>query len=78
MATLHDWTAAACAELGVQADNATIGAVLQLTRDVSQQVERPAAPVSAFLLGLAAGGGLPLAEATARLRALAAGWTAES
>jgi hypothetical protein len=34
--------------------------------------------VSAFLLGLAVGAGLPLADAAARLRALAAGWPADS
>jgi hypothetical protein len=78
MAPLHDWTEAACAELGVQADDAAIGTVLQLTHDVSHQVDRPAAPVSAFLLGLAVGAGLPLADAAARLRALAAGWPADS
>jgi hypothetical protein len=74
MTTLHSWTEAACAELGVQADEGTIRAVLDLARDVAHQIERPAAPVSAFLLGLAVGGGQPLASAAGQLRALAEGW----
>ncbi len=74
MTTLHSWTEAACAELGVQADDDAIRAVLDLARDVAHQIERPAAPVSAFLLGLAVGGGQSLASAAARLRALAEGW----
>lgn len=76
MTTLHSWTEAACAELGVQADDGAIRAVLDLARDVAHQIERPAAPVSAFLLGLAVGGGQPLAAAAEQLSALAAGWPA--
>jgi hypothetical protein len=72
--TLHGWTQAACAELGVDADAAAVAAVLDLARDVAHQVERPAAPVTAFLLGLAVGAGQPLAETAGRLRELAAGW----
>jgi hypothetical protein len=74
MTTLSSWTEAACAELGVQADDGAIRAVLDLARDVAHQVERPAAPVSAFLLGLAVGGGQPLASAAGQLRTLAEGW----
>jgi Domain of unknown function (DUF6457) len=74
MTTLHSWTEAACAELGVHADEAAVRAVLELARDVAHQVERPAAPVSAFLLGLAVGAGKPLAEAAAELRSLAGRW----
>jgi hypothetical protein len=76
MTTIKDWTAAASAKLGVEADDAAIGAVLSLARDVAHQVERPAAPVSAFLLGLAVGAGKPLDEAAAQMRTLAAGWPA--
>jgi hypothetical protein len=74
MTTLHSWTEAACAELGVHADDGAIRAVLDLARDVAHQVERPAAPVSAFLLGLAVGGGQSLAGAAAQLRELAGAW----
>jgi hypothetical protein len=74
MTTLQGWTEAACAELGVHVDDGTIRAVLDLARDVAHQVERPAAPVSAFLLGLAVGGGKALDEAAGQLGALAQGW----
>ncbi len=74
MSTLDDWTAAACAELGLDPAGVGIRQVLDLARDVAHQVERPAAPVTAFLLGLAVGGGLPADEAIARLLALAARW----
>jgi hypothetical protein len=78
MTTLQNWTAQACAELGVQADDKAIRAVLDLARDVAHQVERPAAPVSAFLLGLAVGSGQPLAEAAGQLTDLAARWPADT
>jgi hypothetical protein len=72
--TIQEWTEAVCAELGVQADDGAVRAVLDLARDVAHQVERPAAPVSAFLLGLAVGAGQPLTATADRMRALAASW----
>jgi hypothetical protein len=74
MTTLYSWIEAACAELDVRADEATVRVILDLARDVAHQVERPAAPVTSFLLGLAVGAGMPLAEAAERLRALATAW----
>jgi hypothetical protein len=74
MTRLQSWTEAACAELGIELDDAAIPAILDLARDVAHQVERPAAPLTCYLLGLAVGAGLPLADARARLRALAADW----
>jgi Domain of unknown function (DUF6457) len=50
--------------------------ILDLARDVAHQVERPAAPVTSFVLGLAVGAGMSLAEAAERLRVLAATWPA--
>ncbi len=78
MTTIDDWTAAACAELGLPAGAAPAREILDLARDVAHQVERPAAPLTAFLLGLAAGRGQDLTEAAERLRALAARWPQES
>jgi len=75
--TIDDWTAAACAELGLPTDAAPAREILDLARDVAHQVERPAAPLTAFLLGLAAGRGQDLTEAAERLRALAARWPQE-
>jgi hypothetical protein len=76
MTTLDDWTAAACAELGIDPAVVDLKQILDLARDAAHQVDRPAAPVTAFLLGLAVGGGTPAVDATARLRALAATWPA--
>jgi hypothetical protein len=74
MTTLDDWTAAACAELGIDPAVVDVRQILDLARDAAHQVDRPAAPVTAFLLGLAVGGGMPADQATARLNALAEAW----
>ncbi|WP_028926416.1 DUF6457 domain-containing protein [Pseudonocardia acaciae] len=57
MSTMFEWIDAACDELGLDlADQqATTTTVLDLTADVAHGVARPAAPVTAFLVGLAAG-----------------------
>lgn len=57
MSIMSEWIGAVCAELGLElADReATTAAVLDLTADVAHGVARPAAPVTAFLVGLAAG-----------------------
>jgi Domain of unknown function (DUF6457) len=57
MSTMSDWIAAVCAELDLElADQArTTKVVLDVTGDVAHGVARPAAPVTAFLVGLAAG-----------------------
>jgi len=77
--SLAEWTAAACAELGLDPDSVDIGLILGLARDVAHGVARPAAPLSAYLVGLAAGqaGGLDAASATAALSRLAATWPTE-
>jgi hypothetical protein len=74
MTTIEKWAEAVCADLGVRADDGAIRVVLDLARDVAHEVERPAAPVSAFLLGLAVGGGQPLGATADRMRALAVSW----
>lgn len=76
MATLADWNLAACEALGL--DPAQTAArqdlVLALARDVAHGVARPAAPLTAYLLGLAVGAGADPAQAAATLTALADGW----
>jgi Domain of unknown function (DUF6457) len=71
---MERWMEAACAELGLAAGAVPIRTVLDLARDVAHQVERPAAPLTAFLLGLAAGAGQAPEDAAARLSELAARW----
>ena len=72
--TLDQWAEAACAELGLDPQEADIKAVLDLARDVAHSVARPAAPLTAFLLGLAVGRGQRIEQAAQRLHVLAAGW----
>lgn len=51
--TLHEWTAAVQAALGTEAD-VDIHLILDVARDAAHAVERPAAPLTTFLLGYAA------------------------
>jgi Domain of unknown function (DUF6457) len=74
MSMMDEWTAAVCAELGLDGGAADLRAVLDLTRDVAHGVARPAAPLTAYLVGVAVGRGLALADAVARVSALANGW----
>ena len=46
--------------------------MLDLTRDVAHGVARPAAPLTAYLVGVAVGRGLALSDAARRIAALAA------
>ncbi len=78
MTTLDSWTAAVCADLGIEPAAVDLRKILDLARDVAHQVERPAAPVTAFLVGLAIGAGSPADEAMRRVLALADGWEAEA
>jgi hypothetical protein len=72
--TLDEWTSLACAELGLDVAALDRKAVLDLARDVARGVARPAAPLTAYLLGVAVGRGVPMAQACARLSELAEGW----
>ncbi|MFL6130262.1 MAG: DUF6457 domain-containing protein [Mycobacteriales bacterium] len=80
MSTLEEWTDTVVGELGIAGavDGGTRDLVLDLARDVAHGVARPAAPLTAFLLGLAAGrSDDPVGAARAladRLAALAASW----
>lgn len=76
MSTLDDWMETARAELGLDPDDVTQKTVLNLTRVVAHTVDRPAAPLTAYLLGVAVGRGAPLEETAAKLQQLARGWDA--
>lgn len=75
--TLDEWTAQACRELGLDPADVRNQLVLDLARDVAHQVLRPAAPVTAYLLGVAVGRGADPAQAAAQLTALAAAASAQ-
>ena len=70
---MDDWITAVRAELGL-ADEVDVTLVLDLARDAAHGVQRPAAPVTAYLLGLAVARGADPADAADRLSRMAAGW----
>jgi hypothetical protein len=74
VSTLDRWVQAACAELGVDPVAVDSRLVLDLARDVAHGVDRPAAPLAAYLLGVAVGQGQQAGPAVARISQLAAGW----
>lgn len=78
MNTLEEWTAAACAALGLDPQTLNRDLVLDLAREVAHGVARPAAPLSAYLVGLAVGRGADPAEATRSLTELARSWPGRS
>ena len=78
MNTLDQWTAAVCAGLGLDPATADTTAVLGLARDVAHAVARPAAPLTAYLVGVAVGQGLDPAVAAQRVLALSQDWAAEN
>jgi hypothetical protein len=79
------WVTAVTQELGLEGaldNDAVVDMVLDLTSDVAHGVSRPAAPVTAFLIGVAAGraddpavAGRDYAQIAARL---AKGWDADT
>lgn len=78
---LDDWAETVRRELGLPAtdgDGGTVGLVLDTARDVAHGVARPAAPLTAYLLGLAVGraaeGAGTAPELAARISRLAADW----
>jgi hypothetical protein len=53
--TLQEWVDALGAELGVPGDDVDIPLLLDVARDAAHAVARPAAPLTTFLVGYAAG-----------------------
>ena len=53
--TLEEWVVELAAALELPTDSADIALLLDLARDAAHTVARPAAPVTTFLVGLAAG-----------------------
>jgi molybdopterin-guanine dinucleotide biosynthesis protein A len=72
---MKTWTEAVCAELDLpSAVDVDVDAILDVARVAAHTVERPAAPVTTFLLGSAVAGGMDVKVAAARIEALAATW----
>ncbi len=75
MSTLEEWTAAVVTALELDPQDVDRDLVLDLARDVAHGVARPAAPLTAFLVGLAAGrSGRSPREVAGTVSALAASW----
>jgi len=74
--TLEDWISLVAAELDLtdlEVDTESMHILLDLARDAAHAVQRPAAPLTAFLVGVAVGRGESLEAAAARATALATG-----
>ena len=80
MNVLQEWTRTVSQALGLDESQIDRDLILDLTKDVAHNVARPAAPLTAFLVGLAAGkaGGGPddVRQAAEKAAALANGYTA--
>ena len=70
---MSTWIEAVCAELNLSADP-DVDVILDVARVAAHNIERPAAPVTTFLLGLAVAGGMDVKDASAKLQDLAATW----
>jgi len=72
---MRTWINAVSTELNLPVD-VNIDVILDVARVAAHGVERPAAPVTTFLLGLAVAGGMDVNEAAAKIQTLAATWPA--
>ncbi len=72
---MQEWVDAVRAALGVDVA-LDIDAILDVARDAAHTVDRPAAPVTTYLLGAAVAAGADPAHATATVAELARGWAA--
>lgn len=78
---IDDWVTELCEALDVPSDAVDVAALLDLARDAAHHVERPAAPITTYIVGLAAGrtdaSAATVAELTARAARVARGWSTE-
>ena len=74
---MKTWTKAVCAELNLPAD-VDADVILDVARVAAHSIERPAAPVTTFLLGVAVANGMDLKEAAAKIQDLAETWPASA
>lgn len=73
MSTLQDWTDSVVAALGLP-DAPDVTLVLDLAREVAHAVERPAAPLTTYLVGQAVARGDDVHAIAEQLRTRAAEW----
>ncbi len=70
---MQDWVEAVRTALGLDID-VDVDGILDVARDAAHNVERPAAPLTTYLLGAAVARGADPAAAATAVSALAAGW----
>jgi len=73
---LEEWIAALSSALGVDVSDVNVDELLDTAADAARGVVRPAAPVSLFLVGLAAAKSGDLDGTLALTRSLAQNWSA--
>lgn len=73
MSDLPTWATTLNAALGLNAE-VDVTAILDVARDAAHAVDRPAAPVSTYLLGYAVATGMPLEDAVAAITRACATW----
>ncbi len=71
---MDDWVQAVLDELDLTGD-VDVDAILDVAGEVAHNVQRPAAPVTAYLLGLAVGRGAQFPAAAAAISARASDWS---
>lgn len=66
---LDTWAGAAARRLGVTLEPGDVAALLDLAKDAAHGVTRPAAPLTAYIAGMAVGSGRTLDDVSRELRA---------
>jgi Domain of unknown function (DUF6457) len=77
---MHNWITAVTDELSLQGVEVTDGLmkeILAVARDAAHNVERPAAPLTTYLMGIAVAQGADPADVARRVGQLAENWSAE-
>jgi hypothetical protein len=72
-AELDEWAQTAASAVGIELGPDDVASVLDLARDAAHGIARPAAPVTAFIAGIAVGRGRRLPEVIDVLNAAIAG-----
>ena len=73
---MNDWIAAVQAELGLNV-SFDIDAILDAARDAAHATERKAAPITTYLMGVAAAQGANPQEIAAKIEKLAKNWPSD-
>ena len=77
---MRDWIEAVTSELGisrVEVNDSLMKEILAVARDAAHNVERPAAPLSTYLMGIAVARGADPVDVAQRIGELASNWNSE-